>query len=333
MPEISVVLPFFNAEHTLNEAIKSIADQSYSCFECLLVNNNSTDQSRCIAKSWVQSDSRFKLVDEQRQGVTFATNLGSSMAKARYIARMDADDVALPDRLSLQYDFLERNPDYGAVAGLAAFGGDSSKAAGINRFVDWNNSIRSYRDILRNRFVESPIINPTAMWRKKTETWAGSFEHGDFPEDYELWLRWLEKGVKIAKVPEIVLQWNDPQQRLTRKDERYSFDAFYRIKAKYLNLWLQKHNPHYPEIYVWGASRRIRKRAQMLEQYNVEIKAYIDINLRRKIDKPLIHYEHLPDPDISFILVYMPHHDIKTEIKAHLEANGYIEGVNYLLAA
>ena len=333
MPKVSVILPYFNAEKTLKQSIESILNQTLTDFECILINNNSTDNSQTIAREVAEQDSRIVLTNEEKQGVSFASNKGSQIAKSPYIARMDADDIALPNRLALQTAFLESHPDYGAVGGLAKFGGDEQKSAGLKRFVDWNNSIITYEEILLNQFSESPIINPTAMWRKETEQYAGSFIHGDFPEDYELWLRWLSKGIKIAKVPEVVLQWNDPPSRLTRTDDRYSFDAFYKTKTPYLYQWLKKHNPHFPNIYIWGASRRIRKRAQFTERYQLNIIGYIDINTRRQIDERIIDYKNLPPASEAFIVVYMPHHDIKTEIATHLHKHGYKEGINYIFAA
>ena len=95
-PKVSVILPFFNAEQTLNRAIESIANQSYSNFECILIDNNSTDKSNSIAKEWVTKDNRFILTTEEKQGVVFASNKGFEIAQGKYIARMDADDFASP---------------------------------------------------------------------------------------------------------------------------------------------------------------------------------------------------------------------------------------------
>ncbi len=333
MPAVSIIIPFYNAVDTLEQAALSISNQTFDNFECILINNNSTDKSIEIAKKWTLKDKRFKLVHEENQGVAYASNKGSKIACGKYIARMDADDYSMPDRIEKQYSFLEKNLDYGAVGGMVKFGGDFEKAAGIKRFVDWNNKLITYEEIILNRFIELPIINPSAMWRKSTELKSGNFTHGNFPEDYELWLRWLDNGVKIAKVPELVLEWNDPPARLTRTDSRYRVDAFYDVKSKYLSRWLATKNNHHPNIYVWGASRRVRHRASKLKQYGIDILGYIDIHKRRQISENIIYYKELPSPETAFIIVYMPHHDIKKEIVQHLRSFGYKEGINYIFAA
>lgn len=333
MPAISVVIPYFNAQDTLYNAIQSILNQSFKDFECILVDNNSTDQSLQIAQDIKAKDSRIILAHEPQQGVSHASVLGSSMAQSPYIARMDADDISYPNRLALQYECLQKNKHYGAVGGLVHFGGDKTTASGLNRFVEWNNQIISNKEILLNRFVEAPIINPTAMWRKDIEIQFGGYRHGNFPEDYELWLRWLQHGVQFTKVPHHILRWNDSEGRLTRNDNRYSIDAFYKIKAYYLSKWLQEFNPLYPHVYIWGAGRQIRKRVRFLSDEGISVTGYIDISHKRQISENLIYYKDLPPPNAAFIIVFMPHQDIKKEIIDFLHNRGFIAGVHYILAA
>jgi glycosyltransferase involved in cell wall biosynthesis len=112
-PKVSVVLPYFNAEKTLNRAIKSITNQSFTDFELLLINNNSTDNSYSIATQFAKQDPRIKLIDEARQGVSFAANAGNREARGQYIARMDADDFSHRSRLEKQVYFLDNHPQIG----------------------------------------------------------------------------------------------------------------------------------------------------------------------------------------------------------------------------
>jgi len=331
VPLVSVILPFFNAQSTLGRAIESIASQSLESFECILVNNNSTDESAEIALRWTKKDRRFILVQEERQGVMFASNTGSERARARYIARMDADDWSYPERLRLQADFLDANPGYGAVAGVVEHIGDSDKTKGFARYVEWVNSIRSYEEILNSRFIELPVVNPSAMWRKEVGEIHGLYRSGDFPEDYEMWLRWLKAGIKIEKLGDCVLKWYDSETRLTRTQSIYSDAAFYRIKTKYLADWLEVNNPFHPRIAAWGASRISRRRARLLNQYGIETVCYIDIKKSRQLDKIVLYYQDIPPPGELFILTYIKQMNARAEIQGFLHSRGYHEGFDYLL--
>ena len=330
-PRISVILPFYNAERTLDRAIASIYQQEFGDFECILVDNNSSDKGRKVAQEWIRKDKRFILINEKRQGVMFASNRGTELARGTYLARMDADDRALPCRLKLQSDFLDTYPDYGAVAGLVKHVGDPESTEGFRRFVEWSNSLHSYLDIYNRRFIEAPIVNPTAMWRRQTMQEHGMYRSGDFPEDYEMWLRWLDRGVKIAKIPEVLLEWHDSETRLTRTDAIYSDKSFYQIKSRYLAKWLSEFNPFHPNVAIWGASRISRRRAKLLEQHGIRINSYIDTKKNRKIDQEVIYYEDLPLAGSCFVLTYIRQMDNRERIQDFLKSRGYREGVNYLL--
>ncbi|MCK4879057.1 MAG: hypothetical protein KAS82_00310, partial [Bacteroidales bacterium] len=244
-----------------------------------------------------------------------------------------ADDVALPGRLRLQSEFLDGHPDFGAVAGLVNHVGDPETTGGFRRFVEWSNSVITYEEIFNRRFIEAPIVNPTAMWRRETMEQFGLYLSGDFPEDYEMWLRWLDRGVKIAKVPEVVLDWHDSHGRLTRTHPIYSDKAFYEIKSHYLAKWLSEYNPYHPAVWVWGASRISRRRARILEQHGIVITTYIDTRKGRQIEKEVTYYDDLPDAGSLFILTYIRQMDNREKIQAFLEQRGYVEGKDYLLVS
>jgi glycosyltransferase involved in cell wall biosynthesis len=331
--KVSVILPFYNAEGTLDRAIRSIVEQELVVFECIMVDNNSTDGSRQIASDWAKSDSRFKLIREPRQGVMFASNRGAKEAMGMYLARMDADDVSFQERLRLQSEFLDKNPDYGAVAGRVQHVGDPQYTEGFRRFVEWSNSLCSYEEIYHRRFIEAPIVNPTAMWRRSAMEKHGLYKAGPFPEDYEMWLRWLDQGVKIAKLEEVILEWHDSKHRLTRTDPIYSDRSFYGIKSLYLAKYLSKINPFHPKVAVWGASRISRRRARILEQHDISISTYIDTKKGRQIEKDVTYFEELLKAGEMFILTYIRQMDNREKIQAFLEERGYVEGKDYLLVS
>ena len=332
-PIVSVVLPFYNASGTLERAIKSIYQQEFDAFECILMDNNSTDGGSEIALDWEAKDKRFKVINESRQGVMFASNAGCEHAVGRYIARMDADDWSHPRRLTLEAGFLRDHPEFGAVAGLVRHVGDPVSTEGFRRFVDWSNSLCSYEDIFNRRFIEAPLVNPSVMWRRETMLTHGLYRRGAFPEDYEMWLRWLDQGVKIAKIPEVILDWYDSGDRLTRTDPIYSEHSFYEVKSRYLAKWLANHNPFHPFVSVWGASRISRKRAGLLVKHGITIKGYIDTKRTRQLEQQVTYYEDLPKAGSSFVLTYIKQMDNREKIQDFLENKGYVEGVNYLLVS
>ena len=325
-------MPFYNAESTLSDAIESILRQTYPFLEVILVNNNSTDSSKAIAEKFATGDQRIIITNEQEQGIVAALNNGCKKATGKYIARMDADDISFPERLEKQVHFLEENSGYGLVGGEAEYKSFCSEdTKGLQRYVTWSNNMHLHEQIIKKQFVESPFIHPTVMFRKKLGVKFGFYRKGNFPEDYELLLRWLEAGVKMHKLNKKVLQWKDFQKRLTRKHKNYSEEAFYRIKSDYLSRWLLKNNPHFPNVHIWGASKISRKRVRLLETYGIKVKAYIDIKKTRRLKEPVILYTEIPPPAEAFILVYMKHEHVRQEIQSYLESQGYAEGLNYLL--
>ena len=246
---------------------------------------------------------------------------------------MDADDWSYPERIARQIHYLEHNPDIDVVAGMATYQSHKPETAGFQRYVNWSNQIKTHHEILLKQFVESPLINPTVMWRKETSDKYGSYANGDFPEDYELWLRWMTRGVKFHKVDIPVLDWYDSDDRLTRTDQRYSDASFFKIKTSYLAQWLKQNNPFFPDVVIWGASKISRKRALLLKSHNIEITAFIDITPKRQIDKKIIHYLDLPSPKEIFVLVYLKEETMRSKTIRFLQKRGFREGENYLLVS
>ena len=262
--------------------------------------------------------------------MVFASNTGSSLAKGEYIARMDADDWAYPEKLKLQADFLDEHLNYGAVAGLVEHVAHKENTEGFARFVQWSNSVQSFDEIRNRRFIELPIVNPTAMWRKTIAEKYGMYRCGSFPEDYELWLRWLDNGLKILKLPQLLLKWYDSDTRLTRTHEIYTDKAFYEVKTKYLAKWLKENNPFHPKVAVWGASKISRRRAKLLTQYGIDICCYIDTKKGRQLDREVFYYEDIPLPKEIFVLSYIKQMDNREKIRKFLSSKGFSEGKNYL---
>ena len=336
-PAISVVLPAFNAAEDLCASVASVLAQSDPDFELIVVDDGSTDGTLAVAERLRAGDERVRVVRIPHGGIVPALNAGLAVARAPLIARMDADDWSHPERHRLQRAFLDARPEVGLTASLVGFGGDRETHAGYASHVDWLNTIRTPSQIRLNRFVESPLAHPSVMFRRELVDLYGGYQDGEFPEDYELWLRWLDHGVEMGKVEEELLLWNDPPSRLSRTDSRYSFRAFYRCKAEYLARWLSRHNPFHPDVVVWGAGRETRKRAEFLVEHGVTIRAYIDIDPRKIgntiAERPVLAEEQLPEAGSCFVLSYVAARGAREDIRARLGRRGYTEGADFLAAA
>lgn len=336
MPQVSVLLPVHNTAGTLARAVDSIRRQTFSDWELLAVDDGSTDGSREMLEDLARADPRVRISARPHGGIVAALNAGLAAAWGDFIARMDADDESHPERLTEQVRFLESNPDIGLTGCLVAYGGDRIANAGYALHADWLNSLVAPEQIALNRFIESPLAHPSVMFRRELVERHGGYHDGDFPEDYELWLRWLDAGVRMAKVPRPLLTWHDPPGQLSRTDPRYDAEVFYRMKAEYLAKAVARDRRERP-LFVWGAGRPTRKRAAYLEAHGLRIAGYIDIDPkktgrslgRRRVMAP----DELPPPGEIFILGYVAKRGARELIRERLTLRGHVEGRDFLMGA
>jgi glycosyltransferase involved in cell wall biosynthesis len=348
MPLVSVVMPVRNAATTVARAVASIRNQTLAEWELVAVDDGSTDGTRDWLRAEARREVRLRLIERPAEGIVPALNAGLAAARGRYVARMDADDENHPERLAEQAARLETSPAVGVVGCLVAYGGDRARNAGYARYVDWLNSVVSAEDVGRNRFVESPLAHPSVMFRRELSERFGGYRAGDFPEDYELWLRWLEAGVRIEKVARPLLIWHDGPARLSRTDRRYDPEAFFRVKAGYLARWLRRAQERVGEgsareIWIWGAGRPTRRRAALLEEHGVVIAGYIDVDPKKTgrtvggvpVIAPgaLERRADTPEASRRFILGYVASRGARELIRADLGRRGYREGEDFLMCA
>jgi glycosyltransferase involved in cell wall biosynthesis len=336
-PAVSVVMPVWNATATVAAAIASVVDQTERDWELVAVDDGSIDGSIELLRAFAARDARIRVVAQAHRGLVAALETGLHAARAPLIARLDADDVARPERLERQRAHLDAHPDVGLVATCVTFDGDRTRSAGYARYVDWTNTLLTHDAIALAAFVESPLAHPSVMFRRALVERFGGYASGDFPEDYELWLRWLDGGVRMDKLAEPLLVWRDSPGRLSRRDPRYASEAFYRVKATYLARWLARHNPHHPSVIVWGAGRVTRRRARHLTENGVRVNACVDID-PRKIGARLgtirvLAPDGLPPAGQAFVVSYVASRDARASIETDLRSRGYRPGVDYVLAA
>jgi glycosyltransferase involved in cell wall biosynthesis len=341
-PHVSVVLPVRDGVATIGRALASVRVQTFQQWELLVVDDGSRDASAQLVRGVARVDPRVRLLERPRDGIVAALNAGLDAARGEFIARMDADDEAHPERLAEQVAFLRERGDCGLVSCLVEFGGDRERSAGYALHVDWINSLVTPEQIALRRFVESPVAHPSVLFRRELVERGGDYREGDFPEDYELWLRWLDAGVRFGKVPRVLLRWHDAAGRASRTDRRYDPEAFFRVKAAWLARELPRRAASRP-IWIWGAGRPTRKRAGWLANAGVRISGYIDVDVKKQSPAlggrgvPVIGPEALgtagPAGAERFVLVYVSARGARELIAADLEGRGFQEGRDFLLCA
>ena len=244
-PLVTVLLPVWNgASLPLRVAIRSLARQEAAPdapvpgFEVLAVDDGSTDGTAALLDALAAEYPCLRVLHRPHEGLPGALNAGLEAARGALIARMDADDVCHPQRLALQAAWMAEHPETGLLATRVHFGGDRETARGFAHFVDWQNGLLDHEAISRNRFRDTPVSHPSVMFRRELPRLHGGYADGFFAEDWELWLRWLHAGVRMAKLPQELLVWNDPPRRATRSDSRYCEAANNQLRALWLARWL-----------------------------------------------------------------------------------------------
>lgn len=315
----------------------SVVGQTFSDWEAVVVDDGSSDATPELLQAWAKRERRVRLLrPDPRPGLVGALNVGLAAARAPLIARMDADDVMHPERLARQVARLAAEPALGLVSCGVAFGGDRAAQAGYAAHVDWLNTVVTPEQIRRERFVEAPLAHPSVMFRRELVSQHGGYREGPWPEDYELWLRWLDAGVPMAKVPEVLLTWRDSPERASRVDARYDVKAFFAVKAQYIAAELARSGAG-RAVWIAGAGRPTRRRAVLLEEHSVEIAGYVDIDPRkiggRVAGCPVVGPAELPSADEAVVLSYVANRGARAKVRAMLTAQRREEGRDFWLCA
>lgn len=328
---ISVLLPFRNAASTLDEAISSVLADMRASDELILVDDGSTDGGPAIAGRRAR-DPRVICVTTTGLGLPGALGRGLEACRGDLVARMDADDVSLPGRFAAQERLLRSDEALGAVATLVEPFGDPGP--GMERYLAWQNGLVTAEDHARAIFVEAPICHPSAMLRRAALDAVGGFRAGDFAEDYDLWLRLVDAGWGIAKVPEVLLRYRVHRAQTTWNDPRLSFEKLRKLRATHLARRLTR------PFVLWGAGACGRRLGRELEIHAARPEYFIDID-PKKIGRTARGRSIVGvDPGLErarreelLVIVAVAAAGARDLIRAKLNEERFVEGADYFFAA
>ncbi|HEX8904650.1 MAG TPA: glycosyltransferase, partial [Longimicrobiaceae bacterium] len=203
-PTISIVLPFRDEAAFLPECLASIRAQTLAGWELVAVDDGSEDESPHLVAEMAKGDARVRLLRPGCVGLVAALNLGIAEARAPLVARMDADDVMLPERLQAQRQMMDAHPDLALCGTRVELFPEDEVRGGYLEYVRWQNQCVEPEQIAANIYVESPFAHPSVVMRTEVLRAAGGYADGPFPEDYELWLRLHAAGHRMGKVPRVL---------------------------------------------------------------------------------------------------------------------------------
>ena len=214
---ISVIMSVYNGEKYLVQAIDSILNQTYQNFEFIIIDDCSTDNSSHILQEYAKKDSRIKIIKKEKnigiKGFIENLNLGISIAEGKYIARMDQDDVSLPERFQKQVDFLENNPEITLVGAQLNLINEQNKITGEAI------AALQHRDIVKRITSQIQLFHPVIMFRKDQNIQYR--EKFLYCEDYDLYLNLITQGKKLANINEKLLHYRILESSISRKGDNF----------------------------------------------------------------------------------------------------------------
>ena len=320
---ISVLLPVKNGGNTLFAALESLQEQSYSDFECIIINDHSNDNAcETISK---QFDNRFKVINSHSAGIVAALNTGLKASSKPLIARMDADDISLNTRFEQQVAFLKINKAVDFCGSKIEYFSDSKTIdQGLKLYQDWINAQETHQQITQNMFVECAIPHPSFMIRRSLFEKIGPYQDNGWAEDYDLMLRAYIHKARFGKPKDILLKWRDHHQRLSRNDQRYQKHAFINAKAYYFSRSpiYQTAKETKQKIIIWGAGKTGKMLFKQLQTHEVRISAFVDISKKligSHIQNVLIHDAMTFDYENHLIIIAVGSRGIRQKIEDHLK--------------
>jgi O-antigen biosynthesis protein len=229
-PLVSVVMSVYNGDRFVREAVESILSQTFKSFEFIIINDGSTDGTRSILESF--TDERIVLVHQGNIGLTRSLNKGISLARGKYLARQDADDVSNPERLKKQVVFMEENPAVGLLGSRFEFI-DEAGLVTRQAFLPLENEVLQEKLINICQFCHSSVL----VRKELLDQVGGYREYFKYAQDYDLWLRLSEK-CEIRNLPEFLVQWRESGDAIS--SENILLQSFYAGVAA--NMAVQRRN-------------------------------------------------------------------------------------------
>jgi len=311
-------------------AIASLQRQTLRDWELVAVDDGSTDATPQIIAELATDDARIRILRRPADGLVNALNTGLPLCRAPLIARMDGDDICHPKRLQLQADWLDRHPHDDVVTSRVRHFPASQVSANMHAYVDWLNGLADHTAMLRDLFVEAPLVQPSVMLRRSALEKAGGYQDNGWCEDYDLWLRLAESGARFARLPQLLFFWRDHPQRLTRTSPAFSLAAFRACRLHYLRRSYLK---EIDGITLWGAGQEGKAWRSLLREHGIEVQRWIEVDPRKigqRIHGAPVDPPKALAPGCGPMLITIGVRAARDQVRRHGQELGLVEGVDYV---
>jgi len=316
---ISILTTFKNTEQFLAECIESIINQTYTNWELIIVDDNSTDNSRNIVESFANKDKRIKLFSNNGDGIIDALRFAYKQSKGEYITRMDSDDIMHPEKLEV---LLKKLTTYGrkhVALGLVKYFRSDGINEGYYKYEKWLNEITKNGTNYSEIYKECVIPSPCWMIHRDDLDTCDAYKPDLYPEDYDLTFRMYKNKIKCIPCNKILHYWRDYDSRTSRTSHHYTQNYFLDIKIKYfLELEYDSSRP----LTVWGAGFKGKTIAKYL--VNNEIPFTWICDNPNKLGKNIYgqkmhHFDSLNQLKHPQSIVTVANEDAQKEIKSYFK--------------
>ena len=332
-PRVSILLPAYDAERTLPATLRSILRQTEPRWECVIVDDGSSDATLACARTFAERDARFLVVSMPHGGLVAALNAGIEHCRAAVVARMDADDLMHRRRLAAQLQLLDAQPQLVAVGCHVRLFPRAPLRDGLRAYERWLNSIDSARRVREEAYVECPIVHPTLMIRRDVLAQLGYRDCG-WAEDYDLVLRLITHGDAIGVVPQRLLCWRNGPHRLTWSGEQYGLDRLTACKAAFLASDFLAGMDTY---ILWGFGDTGRALHRALLQHGKRPSHVLEVHPGRLGNvihgAPVVSYAQLPQLPRRPVVVSVAGDQPRQQIRAAMAEMGFHEVRDFVCAA
>lgn len=288
-PLISILIPFKNTELFLGECLDSIINQTYSNWELLIIDDNSTDNSYSLVESYTKKNTRIKLFKNEGSGIINALKLAFSKSKGTYITRMDSDDIMPNIKLETLLKNLQQHGKRYIATGLVSYFSAEGISDGYRKYETWLNKLTSKGTNYSEIYKECVIPSPCWMISREDLLNIDAFNPTRYPEDYDLTFRFYQANYKIIPCNQTLHFWRDYGTRASRTDSNYAENSFIDIKLYYfLKLDYNKKQP----LVIWGAGNKGKAITKKLNALNIPF--YWICDNPKKIGKHIYNVEMKP---------------------------------------